>query len=70
MEFLKKDYSVWRIYYDMETDEIIRIFIFAILISNIMELYDNIFNDIMEFNDYVNMRLIENNLYIIPIIII
>lgn len=35
-----------------------------------MELYETLFNDVMEFNDYVNMRLIDANLIIIPISVI
>ena len=35
-----------------------------------MELYEQIFNDVMEFNDYVNMRLINDKLFITPISVI
>ena len=35
-----------------------------------MELYEQIFNDIMEFNDYVNIRLINDRVSIIPITVI
>ena len=35
-----------------------------------MELYEEKFNDLMEFNDYVNMRLINDRLLIIPISVI
>ena len=35
-----------------------------------MELYEQIFNDLMEFNDYVNMRLINDRLLITPISVI
>lgn len=35
-----------------------------------MELYENTFKDIMGFNDFVNIRLIEDNIRIEPITVI
>ena len=35
-----------------------------------MELYEQIFNDVMEFNYYINMRLINDGLVITPISVI
>lgn len=35
-----------------------------------MELYEALFNDLMEFNDYVNIRLINDKLYITPVSVI
>jgi hypothetical protein len=35
-----------------------------------MELYEQIFTDVMEFNDYVNMGLINDKLIITPICVI
>ena len=35
-----------------------------------MELFEALFNDLMEFNDYVNMRFINDKLVIIPISVI
>ena len=35
-----------------------------------MELYEQIFIDVMEFNDYVNMRLINDRLFITPISVV
>ena len=35
-----------------------------------MELYEEKFNDLMEFNDYVNIRLIIDRLIITPVSVI
>ena len=35
-----------------------------------MELYEQLFIDVMEFNDYMNIRLVEDKILIIPISVV
>ena len=35
-----------------------------------MELYEEMFNDLMEFNDYINICLIDDRVIIIPISVV
>lgn len=35
-----------------------------------MELYEQLFHDLEEFNDYLNIRLIEDHIRIVPITVI